>query len=233
MVPIFVIATVVVFILADGILQWSRARKKEAVPEMAGVPGLELASVQAPAGFFLDSGHTWLGLEPNGEAKIGLDGFVRRVLGRIDKAEMPAQGQAVRRGQQLFSVSQGGRKAIFRSPIDGIVGLVNQAVVRDPGLIATDPYERGWICTVEPEALSRDLKVLKIGEDSRSWLANEIQRFKDFFATLSVQHMALGPVVQDGGQVTGGVLEAMDDQAWERFNEDFLKTAPEAEQAHS
>jgi len=114
-----------------------------------------------------------------------------------------------------------------------VVGLVNQAVARDPGLIAADPYERGWICTVEPEALSRDLKVLKVGDESRSWLAQEIQRFKDFFATLSVQHMALGPVVQDGGQLTGGVLESMDDRAWERFNEDFLAPAPEAEEAHS
>ena len=35
--------------------------------------------------------------------------------------------------------------------------------------------------------------------------------------------MQLGQVLQDGGQLTGGVLEFADDGTWKQFNEMFLR----------
>ena len=49
------------------------------------------------------------------------------------------------------------------------------------------------------------------------------QRFQEFFAAQTVDHMQLGQVLQDGGQLAGGVLEFADDATWKQFNEMFLR----------
>ena len=70
----------------------------------------------------------------------------------------------------------------------------------------------------------RNLKKLRIAEEARDWLQEEAERFQDFFAARPLQQTALGTVMQDGGQPTGGVLEWMDDETWRRFNDEFLRT---------
>jgi glycine cleavage system H lipoate-binding protein len=226
MVAVFVVATVVLFILIDGALQWSRARKQKesAVSEPATEWQTALApeAVTAPAGLFLDTGHTWLSLDSSGRSRVGLDAFAQRVIGRIDRVDLPAPGTRVSRGAKLFTITQGERKADIFSPVDGVVSAVNEAAGRDPALVKADPYQRGWLCAIEPSNLSLDLRDLMVAEESKGWLAKEIERFKQFFAAQAVQHLALGHVMQDGGEVTAGVLEALDDEAWRRFSTDFL-----------
>ena len=90
MVAVFVVATFITFILIDGALQWSKARKqkllqpKVAEPEAALQHALAPEAVAAPTGLFLDLGHTWLSLEASGRSKIGVDAFAPSVMGRID-----------------------------------------------------------------------------------------------------------------------------------------------------
>jgi glycine cleavage system H protein len=227
MVAVFVVATFVVFILVDGALQWSRARKEKelrsAVAQANGI-GLALspAMIQAPAGLFVDAGHTWLSLDESGRSRIGIDAFARRVIGQMDRVDLPQTGKSVTRGEPLFAVTQGTRSAEFLAPVDGTVVAVNEAVGREPGLVKADPYHRGWICVLNPSNLAEDIKELMVGAESEGWFAKEIERFREFFTVRSVQHLALGSVMQDGGEVTEGVLELLDDDSWRQFSHDFL-----------
>ena len=103
---------------------------------------------RATRGLFLDSGHTWTALEPSGRIRVGLDDLVRGAVGRIDKLELPEPGTEVKRGQPLFALVQGGRRAALPSPVDGVVRSVNPLVAETAGPVAADPYYKGWVCAL-------------------------------------------------------------------------------------
>jgi glycine cleavage system H protein len=228
MVAVFVVLTIVAFILVDSVVQWTEAKKKQEArrpePMARPIPAFAFQGVSAPKGVFLDAGHTWVGLESSGQAHIGMDDFVQRLIGRIDGIDLPAVGQEVRRGEKLFSLRQGRREAVFTAPMDGVVGSVNETLAKHPEAVKDDPYTQGWICRLSPKNLARNLKQLFIAEETATWLNKEVRRFQEFFAARPVESMALGQVLQDGGQPTDGVLELMDDETWLMFTKDFLGT---------
>ena len=228
MVALFVILTIVVFVMADSIVQWVKAKKEAgAMAHDRPAPVYAFEDVSAPAGVFLDSGHTWTHLTHSGAAHVGVDGFAQKVLGRIDGVELPAVGDEVRRGDKLFAIRQGDRAAVFTAPVDGVVTAVDEALARHPEAISVDPYATGWICSLSPKNLASSLKRMRVAEEAKSWLKNEVERFQEFFAARPLENMALGQVLQDGGQPTGGVLELMDDETWNLFAEQFLSADDE------
>jgi glycine cleavage system H lipoate-binding protein len=232
MVAIFVVLTFAGFILVDALVQRAQARKRQA-GEPAGMPldrRAPLLHVFAPAGVYVDSGHTWLAVDTGGRARIGLDDFVRQAVGTIDEVQLPREGQIVRRGEKLFSISQGGRTAVLPAPVDGVVESVNRGISRDPALVQVDPYQRGWVCTLKPKNLAASLRQLRVAEEARAWLDNEVDRFQQFFASRAVPHAVLGEVIQDGGQLTGGALQALDEESWDLFVERFLGGASVSQQ---
>jgi hypothetical protein len=111
---------------------------------------------------------------------------------------------------------------VFASPLDGVINSVNKDLARHPEAIKADPYEQGWICGLRPNNLAKHLKQLFIAEETREWLNQEIRRFQEFIAARPLESTALGHVLQDGGQPTGGVLELMDDETWNLFTHEFL-----------
>lgn len=141
MVPVLVLLVFVGFIVADVIIQSAEARRLRAARslEPEARPALAtLGAVTAPAGLFLDAGHTWLGLEPSGLARVGVDDLARRALGRLDAVDLPEPGTRVRRGETLFSVRQGDRVAAFAAPVDGVVAAVNDDLRGAPEAVEAD-----------------------------------------------------------------------------------------------
>jgi glycine cleavage system H protein len=225
MVALFVVLTIIICVVADSAVQWRKARKEVIVLE----PSLDFASayaledVSAPDGIYLDDGHTWVEVTPSGTAHVGMDKFARNLIGRIDSVELPEMGKEVRHGERLFTIRQGERRADFTAPIDGTVMAVDRSLIRHPEAIESDPYHEGWVCSLSPKNLARNLKRLRVAEESRDWLKDEVSRFREFFAARPLEDTALGQVLQDGGQPAGGVLELMDYDTWVKFNENFLR----------
>lgn len=225
MVAVFVMLTIVVCVGVDGFVQWRKANKETASRDLADqlLPAAAFASLSAPADIFLDSGHTWLKVASSGNADVGIDGFAQKLIGRIDDVVMPEVGKKVRRGEMLFAVRQGNHRAAFASPIDGVVTLVDKELSWHPEMIETDPYAHGWVCSLKPRNLARNLKQLRVAEDAVAWLKDEAARFQEFFAAQTLENMQLGQLAQDGGQLAGGVLEFANDQTWKEFQETFLR----------
>jgi len=225
MVALFVILTVVVCIGVDSIIQWRRARKeaREAAGAATSLTAYAFEDLSVPAGVYLDGGHTWVRLETDGDAHVGVDRFAESLLGQVDAVELPEVGREVRRGERLFRLRQGERLADFVAPIDGVVRSVDKSLRRHPEAIKADPYRQGWVCRLAPLNLARNLKRLRIAEEARDWLKAEAARFQDFFASRPLEPTPLGALLQDGGQPAGGVLQWMDDATWHRFNDEFLR----------
>jgi glycine cleavage system H protein len=229
MVALFVILTVVVCLSVDGVVQWRKSKREDAARRLADklVPVDAFENMTTPANVFLDSGHTWVKLDSSGASDVGLDSFAERLLGRVDAVVLPEVGKEVSRGDVLFALRQGDRRAVFAAPIDGVVSSVHKDVNWDTQMIHADPYKYGWICSLKPKNLANNLKQLRVAEDARAWLKEEAVKFQQFLASQPLNDLKLGHVLQDGGRICAGVLEFVDDGSWQKFNEMFLRPKKE------
>jgi len=225
MVALFVILTIVVCVSIDGIVQLRKAKKERVSRDLTDrlVPAATFANLTAPANVFLDGGHTWVQVRPSGETTIGIDDFAQKLIGRIDQVVLPEVGKRINRGDVLFAIKQDNHRAIFASPIDGTVTMVDKELPWHPEMIQSNPYQEGWVCSVWPRNLADNLKRLFTADEARLWLKTETRRFQEFFAAHAMDKLQLGQVMQDGGEMVGGVLEFTDDATWKQFNEMFLR----------
>jgi glycine cleavage system H lipoate-binding protein len=169
-----------------------------------------------PGGVLISAGHCWASLAQDGTAKIGVDDFARKLLGRVDAIALPEVGKSVKAGQALFSVSQDHRRAQFHAPLSGKVVKANQELRRDPGMFRNQPYGNNWICVVEGEDLDVELPKLKIGKSAVAFFQEEIDRFRAFLQKLS------GGEVSDPAALCIGALEKLDDARWETAVKEFF-----------
>jgi CheY-like chemotaxis protein len=156
-----------------------------------------------PGGAFLSEGHAWARLEPDGQVRVGMDDFARKALGLIEGVELPKPGTTVKRGASLFVVRRGPHAARFCAPLGGKVVRVNDALTRETSRMHTSPYDRGWVCLLQPEDLPRELAALRIGQPVVSWYQEEIAR-----------------LYEAGGPAEAGA-PAVD---WKTLEEKFLQT---------
>jgi CheY-like chemotaxis protein len=128
-------------------------------------------------GVLVSDGHSWASLAEDGTARIGLDDFARKLLGRIDSIEFPNIGMNIKAGDPLFSVNQAHRRAQFHSPLSGRVVKINEELRKNGTRLEETPYGESWICVIEGENLDAELPRLKIGKSAVSFFQEEIERF--------------------------------------------------------
>lgn len=132
-----------------------------------------------PAGIFISQNHTWVNVEMNGTARVGIDDFARKIIGKIDKIELPKLNVDIRKGDLLLSIKHGSQTVDLSSPISGRVTLLNTEHIEHPDWIASKPFELSWMCCIEPSNLSEELRSLKIGVDSINWYKAEIDKYNE------------------------------------------------------
>ena len=141
--------------------------------------------VNVPSGVFVSPSHTWINLEMNGTAKVGLDDFALKILGPIEDIELPSNGQKVSKGEALFTIRKGEHRLSLLSPVSGIIASTNTDLRERMDYLQMKPYELGWICTIDPANLPGDLQTLIVGADSISWYKQEIDAFNKSLSELS------------------------------------------------
>jgi CheY-like chemotaxis protein len=175
-----------------------------------------------PGGVFVSAGHVWASVTVPGLVRVGLDDFVRKMIGRIDAVEFPTKGSRVKRGEPLFSIRQGERKASFVAPISGSVHSLNGELSQNLSWLENHPYDKGWICSLKPEQLATELESLKISEKAAPWYQQEITRLRELLSPAgSGADPGLAPEV---GQLVEGQLAEVDDPTWKKFVTTFLGT---------
>ncbi len=139
-----------------------------------------------PTRRFYHRGHTWLRLEKNGTATIGLDGMARRLLGSPEAIELPAPAARIETHGTLGRVRTRGIRVRLLSPIAGTV-----IHVRGSGL--------GFKLRVQPDA-TLDIRHLLAGPEAKIWSLRELERVERALAPVG-QAVALA----DGGELVADV----------------------------
>ena len=167
-----------------------------------------------PAGIFISRNHTWVNVEMNGIARVGIDDFVRKIIKTIDKVELPKLNKEVKKGELLFSIKHNSHAIDIVSPISGKVTLVNAEHVEHPDLIALSPFELSWMCCIDPSNLAEELHSLKIGADTINWYREEIDKYTEIAKGIDQEGARVASVGKGGDK-------AAEQKADERFVEAF------------
>ncbi len=210
MVALFVIATILLFVIADAVVAYMK-RKEAPATQVAFAPqGM-------PSGLFVHPNHVWLTVEPAGNVRVGLDALARKLVGAIDSVRFAEAGKAIKRGETLFWVKGGDVEVPFASPVSGVVQTTQ---VPAAGAMGNDPS--AWFATVKPERLGFEIRSLRVAEDAASWLRAEFQRLGESLHGLRLQTAGALP---DGGEPADGLLRVLDAAGREVLLRGFLARA--------
>ncbi|HYK90746.1 MAG TPA: hypothetical protein VE398_18380 [Acidobacteriota bacterium] len=221
MTPLLVVATIVIFLCADWVVQRVRAKRSApAIPEpkTAG----KSYPLRIPEGVFFAKSHTWLNLFPSGKIRLGVDDFVGSVLDSPEVSFMRTAGETVEKGDPLLMLLEGDRRLIVRSPISGTIVALNPELEKKPSLMRDTLFSNGWAYTIQPDR-AEELRTLMLGEESRTWMGREFSRLRDLLAGSGAQGALAPAALQDGGTPVAGVLRHLDASVWKKFEDEFLK----------
>ncbi len=157
-----------------------QARRRSRSPEVSPQLGFD------PSRRFYDRGHTWVRLEKNGSATVGLDGIARRLLGTPDAVELPPPGTRIEVHGTLGHAVTRGRRVRLLSPIDGTV-----AGVRGTGA--------GFKLRVRPDA-TLDIRHLLDGREAKAWSLRELERVQR-----AVSAVTGAAILADGGELVADI----------------------------
>lgn len=213
MVALLVVGTFICFIVVDYFMQTRRPRSltvsaAAARPEEA-IPVNVVGGIDLPTALSYHFGHAWAVKESRNVVRVGLDDFAARLLGKVDRVELPARGRWLRQGEKGWSVARGGHSFEMLSPIEGEVVDVNPEVLRDPSVIHTNPYGAGWLLAVNSPAADSNLKNLLRGRVAQRWMEESVGTFRTHLSPSS------GVYLQDGGHVIPDLLGVLPEERWE------------------
>ncbi|MBF6045825.1 glycine cleavage system protein GcvH [Streptomyces sp. NRRL B-1677] len=94
--------------------------------------------------------HEWLSaVDADGVATVGITEFAANALGDVVYAQLPAVGDTVTAGETCGELESTKSVSDLYSPVTGEVTEANQAVVDDPALVNSAPFEGGWLFKVK------------------------------------------------------------------------------------
>ena len=221
MVSALVLATFIIFVLVDFYFQRRRPQpaKVLTVTERPGLGEFPMAVVggfELPGRISYHPGHSWAAKEMRSTVRVGMDDFAARLLGKVDRVELPARGHWLRQGEKAWTLVRGDHRFEMISPIEGEVIEVNDAVSKDPAIVNQSPYGAGWLVAVHSPAADANLKNLIRGRVAERWMEESV-------ATLYGRiNGETGIHLQDGGRAVPDILGQVPEGRWEKLAKELL-----------
>ena len=222
MTAILVLATFLVFIVLDYVLNRRKVMNTVAIDAPRTVPaqagGDYVDGFLVPEKLSYHPGHAWLLRERKNVVRVGADEFAAALLGKLEKIELPKPGQWIRQGQKVLSFYRDGRKTEMVSPTEGEVMEINAEALTNPGVVRQDPYGKGWLVAVHvPDEENTGRNLVPKGL-VREWMREAVERL------YARQPALAGAVAADGGRPAEDLLEAMPEVAWTEVTNEFFLT---------
>jgi glycine cleavage system H protein len=99
----------------------------------------------APKDLYYTAAHTWLQLEDDHNARVGITDFAQSELGDVVFVELPEVTAVVNAGDEVSVVESVKTASDIPAPVSGVVVAVNENLRATPELINSSPYDKGWI----------------------------------------------------------------------------------------
>ena len=176
----------------------------------------EVDGTPLPGWLKYSANHMWLDVTDDGVCHAGIDAFLSRALGKIDRISY-VWHKGRHRPTAVLTVEGLDLEVVFPNPF--LLTNCNLYLRADPSRLTSQPYTGGWLFegVPEPGALDNLLE----GAGARAWMEQEQRRINEF---LQQQHSL--PTAADGGQFVAGLARVLErDQMLALFHEFFSPDA--------
>ncbi|MFI8593443.1 glycine cleavage system protein GcvH [Microbacterium sp. NPDC078428] len=95
--------------------------------------------------------HEWIALDGD-IATVGITDFAADKLGDVVFADLPPVGSPVLAGEVCGEIESTKSVGELYAPLTGEVVAVNEAVVDDPSLVNSSPFDDGWLLKIRVDA---------------------------------------------------------------------------------
>lgn len=99
----------------------------------------------APDHYFYTEAHTWVHVDDDDIATVGITDFAQSELGDVVFVELPELEAEVTAGDEISVVESVKTASDIPAPVSGEVVAVNSLLAETPELINSSPYDKGWI----------------------------------------------------------------------------------------
>lgn len=89
--------------------------------------------------------HEWVKVDENGIATVGISDHAQEALGDIVFVELPEPGVEIEARAEVAVVESVKAASDLYSPASGEITEVNEALIDNPQLVNSAPYDDGWI----------------------------------------------------------------------------------------
>ncbi len=107
--------------------------------------------------------HVWVRPEDDGTITVGMTDAAQHLAGMVVNATPKKAGRRVKKGRGTGIVESGKWVGPIKSPVNGTIVAVNDAVAADPSLLNSDPYGAGWFVRIQPADWETDKAALVTG----------------------------------------------------------------------
>jgi glycine cleavage system H lipoate-binding protein len=154
-------------------------------PERHTVDGIAL-----PDWLRYSANHMWLDVGDDGVCHAGIDAFLSRVLGKVERISYIWQTGILRRPAAVLTAGGVDVEVVFPNPMH--LTNCNLYLRSDPSRLTAEPYTGGWLFEGRP---AHDTAAnLMEGEAAREWMLQEERHMNEFLQQASGGHYAA-----DGG----------------------------------
>lgn len=116
--------------------------------------------------------HEWAKIDGD-KCTIGITRFAVEQLTDVVYVELPAVGKSISLGKPFGVVESVKAVSDLYAPLAGEVVEVNQDAANDPGLLSSDPYDKGWLIKIRLSNANPDVSHLKDKAGYDSQCANQ------------------------------------------------------------
>jgi glycine cleavage system H lipoate-binding protein len=146
--------------------------------------------------------HMWLDVSEDGVCHVGIDAFLSRVLGPIDRLTY-VQLKGRHRPAAVLTVGAVDLEVTF--PNQFLLTGCNLYLRANPSRITSEPYTAGWLFEGQPS--EETLENLLEGAAARQWMEQEQRRMTEF---LQPEQAAQSGTMGDGGLFAANLAHRLD-----------------------
>lgn len=165
-------------------------------------PAEEVDGIAMPSGLLYTANHMWLDVSEDGVCHVGIDAFLSRVLGRVDRLTY-VQLKGNQRPAAVVTAAGVDLEVMFPNRL--LLTGCNLYLRANPSRLTEEPYTAGWLFEGEPSPATVE-HLMQDGE-ARQWMEQEQRRMTEF---LQQEQTGQQPTMTDGGVFAAGLAHRLD-----------------------
>jgi glycine cleavage system H protein len=165
-------------------------------------PVEEVDGFALPSSLRYTANHMWLDVSEDGVCHVGIDSYLSRVLGPLERLTY-VQTKGRHRPTAVLTAAGVDLEVTFPNPLQ--LTACNLYLRAHPSRITSEPYSAGWLFEGQPLAETTDN--LMDGVAARDWMEQEQRRMTEF---LQQEQPGQPRTLADGGQFAPGLAHRLE-----------------------